>query len=153
MKSISKRSGMTLWMLLLTMIVSVGMMETACAQTSKTTCTMIKTVVYTDLMKQGRLSCDSAVLFLPAKDNSNAFQQAQNFCIKLGAEATEKGNNSITYELSDRTGKITIIDLKNDRNVYVVLYIKVHCDGFKIKEIRYISLRAYVDLEKSERER
>lgn len=155
----SKKTGMlknletTLRVLLLTTIVSVGMMGTTCAQaTSESACERIKTVVHEDLMKQGKLSCDSAVLFLPARDNNNAFQQAQNLCIKLGAGMTEKDNNSTTYELSDGTGKIIIIDLKKDRNVFVVLYLKVHCDGFSVKEIRYISLKAYADLEQSEPE-
>lgn len=138
---------------LLTVIISVGVMGTAYAQaTSDSSCSRIKAVVCDDLMKQGQLSRDSVVLFLPAKDNNQAFQQAQNLCIRIGAERTEKEGNSTTYTLADETGKITVVDFKRDKNVFAVVFLKVNCRDVVIKEIRFISLKAYSDLERSIRE-
>lgn len=139
---------------LLTMIIFVGVMGTACAQvTSDNSCRRINEVVSDDLMKQGQLSRDSVVLYIPAKDNNQAFQQAQNLCIRLGAEMTEKSTNSTTYTLVDDTGKITIIDFKKEKNVFTVVFLKVNCRDLIVKEIRFISLKTYADLEKSVRER
>ncbi|MFV0362185.1 MAG: hypothetical protein ACK5LL_03725 [Suipraeoptans sp.] len=139
---------------LLAMIISVGVMGAACAQvTSDNSCRRINEVVSDDLMKQGQLSRDSVVLYIPAKDNNQAFQQAQNLCIRLNAEMTEKSSNSTTYTLADDTGKITIIDFKKEKNVFTVVFLKVNCHDLLIKEIRFISLKAYVDLEKLVHER
>ena len=140
----------TFRIVLLTVIISVGVIGTACAQpTSDNSCRRIKEVVSDDLMKQGQLSRDSAVLFLPAKDSNGAFQQSQDLCIRLGAELTEKDSNSATYTLADETGKITIINFKKEKNVFTVVFLKVNCRDLVIKEIRFISLKAYSDLEKS----
>lgn len=148
------RLGSTFRAVLLTVIISVGAMGTACAQpTSDNSCRHIKEVVSDDLMKQGQLSRDSAVLYIPVKDNNQAFQQAQDLCIRLGAEMTEKSRNSTTYTLADDTGKITIIDFKKEKNVFTVIFLKVNCHDLLINEIRFISLKAYADLEKLVHER
>lgn len=135
-------------------IISLNTMETACAQvTSDKMCEYIKELVCDDLMKQGIMSRDSAVLFLPAKSNNHAFQRAQDLCIKLQAKMTEKSGNSTTYTLSDETGKITIVDFGKGENIYATVYLNVNCAGLTSKEIRFISLRAYTDLERSEYKR
>lgn len=140
------------------MIIGAAALFTACdtkdpiSNTSDNSCRRIKEAVCDDLMKQGQLSRDSVVLYLPAKDNAQALQQAQDLCIRLGGEMTEKDSNSTTYTFADGTNKITIIDFKKEKNVFVVAFLKVNCLDLVIKEIRFISLKAYTDLEKSVRE-
>lgn len=139
---------------LLTVIISVGIMGNASAQvTSESSCKRIREVIYDDLMTKGQLSRDSVVLFLPARDSNRAFQQAQDFCIRLDARPTQRDGNATTYTLADETGSIKILNLKEDRNVLAIVFLRVNCRDLKIKELRFVSLKAYSDLEKSVRKR
>lgn len=136
-----------LFLSLLTTIAFFGMMGAKCTKTTSTgECGRIETIISEELIPQGCLSRDSTVLYLPAKNKNNAFLQAQNVCIKFGAGNTEKDGDSVTYELPDKSGKFTIVELKEDESEYVVLYLKVYCDDLKIREIRYISLKGYANL-------
>lgn len=106
-------------------------------------CSRFKTVIQDDLVRHGKLSRDSVVLFLPAKNGTDTFMQAQSLCIKLGAAPDERGDASQVYRLAGDAGKITLHLLKNDNNIYAILLFEANCLELKIKEIRYVSLKAY----------
>lgn len=116
------------------------------ANTSSNVCAHFKTVLQEDMASQGKFSCDSAVLFLPAKNGSEAFMQAQNLCIKLGAVPGEKSDAAQTYLLSQDNGKLTLYKQSDDQTVYAILFLGVHCRDLKLKEVRYVSLKAYRDI-------
>lgn len=109
-------------------------------------CDRLKVVLQEDLIPSGKLSCDSAVLFLPSKDADNAFIQAHNLCNKFGALPSEKGEVSQTYLLPDKKSKLTLLMYPHDKNVYAIFYLGISCNDIKLKEVRYVSLKAYRDI-------
>ncbi len=109
-------------------------------------CRQIRTVVQTEVVKKGKVNCDSTVLYVAAIDANNAFMQAQNLCIRLNAEWVGKQGASSIYVLPGESGKLTLTDKENNPCVYSILYLDVNCGSYPVREIRFLRLKCYKEI-------
>jgi hypothetical protein len=113
--------------------------------TNQEVCRHLTTVIQNGVTGS-KVSPNLAILFVAAKDQKNAFEQAQEVVIKLNATLLEKKGNTTIYSLPNGNGNIQIKE-ENDDCTFILLSLPDCCkEHFQMQEIRYIRIKCYNDL-------
>ncbi|MDR2009319.1 MAG: hypothetical protein LBQ22_02415 [Bacteroidales bacterium] len=135
-----KNIGISSCLLLIT--ISTGIYINS--KNSQELCTHVKTIFQKEV--KGKISQDSTILFVLAKDSDNAFEQAQNLVIKMKGTLTEKNDTLWKYDLPEENAIIQIVEKEEDECIYIILYLLINCGDYPLKEIHYMRTKCYNNL-------